>query len=43
MPTAELEDLCRREALALYLKGQEEAALDLLAAARAIAGSESPR
>lgn len=33
----ELEDLARREALASYLKGDEEGALDLLAVARAMA------
>jgi hypothetical protein len=32
-----LEDQVRREALARYLDGEEEQALDLLAAARAIA------
>lgn len=46
----ELEDTVRREALARYLEGEEEQALDLLAVARAIAdpatheskGGESP-
>lgn len=33
----ELEDHVRREALALFLKGDEEGSLDLLAAARAMA------
>ena len=32
-----LEDQVRREALELYLKGQEEGALDLLAVAHAMA------
>jgi hypothetical protein len=33
-----LEDVVRREALKRYLEGDEEGALDLLAAARAMAG-----
>jgi hypothetical protein len=40
---AGLEDTVRREALQRYLEGEEEQALDLLAAARAMAEPAAPR